>query len=111
MSKKLIVVGQDVFGVDIGRLYELACYSAGPPQFQSLYEEYKLDVLNTNLNLSVEAIEEQIRLLKSGMVPKENMNHELSLKPEAELYYYLITNHFSFINKNKLLNSPIKGVW
>lgn len=110
----LILLAEEL-GVDMVKIYQQACYYPQRlPEFRDIYDQYKIDVIQINLAITVPALSEQLDALRSG-IDFENLKpvdiQEVHLRNDIELIEYLLTRHYSFLERGQVFNSPTKGVW
>ncbi|PGQ88224.1 hypothetical protein [Priestia megaterium] len=111
----IILLEEDDLGVDMNKIYQKAFhYDKRLPEFDDIYDSYKIEVMQKNLDEHVKPLKEQIARLRSE-VPFEKLEElqvkELPTLDTVELQFYLNRKFYSYAAGKDVFNSPIKEVW
>ena len=113
---ELIIQGLDFdteIGIDFMYVYESAInHYRSMPEFNDIYEAYKMEVILNNASISAKEIEKHLEALRLNIDVLELMNvPELDILKDVELFDFLCRRRMSFMFKERLFNPPVKGVW
>mgnify|MGYP001064268840 CR=1 FL=1 len=112
----LILLEEDDLGVDINDIYQRVCYyDKRLPEFEDIYDDYKIQVINKNIDEQTSHITGYLSELRSGKEFEELKRLEVKELPtlsKVELHFYLNRKYYAFAGgKKDVFNPPILEVW
>lgn len=111
MMNDLIAKEADL-GLDIYPIYQASCFSSSFPRFLDIYEEYKIEVILKESNLTPDYIKGQLDLINKGIYePFELGLPTIEVRPEPEVLNYLLQRGYSFSFNKDVFNQPLREVW
>jgi hypothetical protein len=108
-----LIIREDELGIDIWETYQSSLFSIyGLPGFQMLFEDYKLNVLLKETEMSEEVVKRSLEALKQGTYDLSFTDLK-TIKQMSELEYfdYLLKQGLSFKHNKQVFHSPAKEVW
>ncbi|MED4068703.1 hypothetical protein [Priestia megaterium] len=112
----IILLEKDDLGVDMNEIYQRSCfYEVGLPMFEDIYDEYKIQITNKNINTQADNLKGYLSNLRSGKETDKLSQlevEELATLSKVELHFYLNKGYYSFAaGKKDVFNLPISEVW
>lgn len=112
----IILLEDDDLGVDMDDIYQRSCfYDMRLPQFDDIYDDYKIQVMNKNIDAQTGHLKGYLSDLRSGKKFEDLKQldvEELPTLSKVELHFYLDKRYYSFAaGKKDVFNLPILEVW
>lgn len=111
----LIINGNEELGVDLVGIYTGSCYlKYSLPNFVDIYDEYRIEVLQKNIDVNVPFLEQQLSYLRKNVdlsKVEQAPVEDLDMKSEVEFFHYLMNRNLAFKHDKLIINCPIVEVW
>ena len=114
MSRNHIVTLDEMeLGIDFMSVYQNSVtHMRRMPEFGAIYDNYKLEVMMQNTSISAAEAEKYLEAIRIDMeVERMPAFPELVILKDIELFDFLMRKRISFLEGERLYNSPVKGVW